>query len=128
MRACLEVSWLSVLELCEISQKNSVDADGNPVEVLNCAKNSEKISVHSLNVCKFETPLWLGQLLILRSKVIYVDPKKGKVYVQVTENTVDPEADYSQLIKEDKPLESDDDSFQVTFAVSKDIQLKPIMP
>ena len=67
LRACLEVSWLSVLELCEISQKGSVDTDGNPVEVLNCAKNSEKLSIDSIDVCNFQTPLWLGQILILKS-------------------------------------------------------------
>ena len=90
MNQCVQASWLSVLELCELSQKNTVDADGNPVKVMDSATLSEHIRLDSVDIAKFTKMILIGEILSLEAKVIYSDPKSGRVYVQIEVQTFDP--------------------------------------
>ena len=56
MNQCIQVAVLSVLELCELSQKGTVDADGNPIK-MDAVTLSQNIRMSSVDVTKFVQPV-----------------------------------------------------------------------
>ena len=118
---------LSVLELCELSQKGTVDADGNPIK-MDAVTLSQYIRMSSVDVTKFVQPVHVGEILEMSAKVIYSDPKSGRVYLMIEMKTLDPiESEVTSAgttIYEDTKR----NVFHVTYEVSKDIKLKQVMP
>ena len=127
MNQCIQVAILSVLELCELSQKGTVDADGNEI-VMDSVTLSKHIRMQSLDITKFTTPIFVGEILELKAKVIYSDPKSGRVYLMIEKKTLDPiESEVTSAgttIYEDAKTSV----FHMTYQVSKDIKLKQVMP
>lgn len=88
MNQSVQISLLSVLELCELSQKGTVDADENPIK-MDAATLSQHIRMSSVDITKFETPVHVGEILEMTAKVIYSDPKSNRVYLMIKMKTLD---------------------------------------
>ena len=71
-----------MLELCELSLKGiGLQKDA--------AVLSAHISMLSIDNVGFAHPILVGDIISLKAKVIYVEPKKGLVYVQVFIRAID---------------------------------------
>ena len=66
-----------------------MDDEGNPVAPNKAAETTKHVQLVSMEICKFVQPHYVGQLLELQARVIYVDQKKGLAYVQVLSESVD---------------------------------------
>lgn len=49
--------------------------------LMRAVESTEHICLQSIDICNFLTPHYIGNILELRAKVIYTDPKKGLAYV-----------------------------------------------
>ena len=79
---------LSIVELCELSLDSMKDADGAPVGRMTAAQTINHIELVSLDICKFVTPHFIGDILEMEAQVIYVDVKKGFAYIQAEAKSV----------------------------------------
>lgn len=70
----VQVAYLSVLELCELSMKEDN-------KIPDAAVLSTKIQQVSIDNVGFAHPILVGDVLSLKAKIIYVDTKKGLAYV-----------------------------------------------
>ena len=79
---------LSLVELCELSLDGMKDAEGAPVGRMTAAQTINHIELVSLDICKFVTPHFIGDILEMEAQVIYVDVKKGLAYIQAEAKSV----------------------------------------
>mmetsp|Transcript_28315 Transcript_28315/g.37796 ORF Transcript_28315/g.37796 Transcript_28315/m.37796 type:complete len:112 (+) Transcript_28315:1064-1399(+) len=56
---------------------------------MRASETIKHVELVQMEICKFVQPHFVGQLLELQAKVIYVDQKKGLAYVQVESKSVD---------------------------------------
>ena len=57
---------------------------------MDSATLSEHIRLDSVDIAKFTKMILIGEILSLEAKVIYSDPKSGRVYVQIEVQTFNP--------------------------------------
>ena len=105
-----------------------VDADGNPVKIMDSATASEHIRLSSVDIAKFENQVVVGEILALEAKVIYSDPKSGRVYVQIEKLTLDPIKSVVTNAGATLLEDTKGSLFYMTYQVSKEIKLKQVMP
>lgn len=114
----IQVAYLSVLEMCEQSLKGTGAEKG-------AAELSNSISQVSIEHINFAHPIFVGDVLSLKAKVVFVEPKKGLVYVQVMMRAID-------LATGKFTMHGETDSFgnqlYTIFKVSPNIPLKKVLP
>ena len=70
-----------MIELCELSVRDQYVAEGKELPI--ASSITEQISLKSMDLCKFEKAVKIGELLTLNSRAVFADPKSGLVYVRI---------------------------------------------
>lgn len=112
------MAYLSVLELCELSLKGT----GKEKDA---AALSQYISQVSIENVGFAHPVLVGDVISLKAKVIYVDAKRGLVYVQVMIRAMDLATGKFTTHGNDSTYGN---QLYTTFKVDPDVPLKPVLP
>ena len=95
---------------------------------MNAGTISKHIRLESVDIAIFDKPIHIGEVLELKAKVIYSDPKKRLVYVQVVQETLDP---LTTAMSSDGTTMYEDNErnvYHLTYHVSPEIKLKQVMP
>ena len=109
--------------------KGQKDADGNEVPLMTAVEMTNHLELISLDICKFEKSHHIGEIIELSARIIYADPKKGLVYVQVESDSYDPATSMEGGSKAAlDPLEKERNLLNLTYKIDRSINLKQIMP
>ena len=125
----IQVAILSVIEHIELSTKGQKDAEGTEIPLMTAVEMTKHLELISLDICKFETSHFIGEIIELAARIIYVDPKKGLAYVQVESESYEPA---SSMVGNKAFVDSFNGKarnlLNLTYRIDRNIKLKQIMP
>ena len=125
----IQVAILSVIEHLELSMKGQKDADGNEIPLMTADELTEHFELISLDICKFEKSHYIGEIIEHTARIIYADPKKGLVYVQVESESYDPASSMEGNKTSLDPFEEKENNLlNLTYKIDRGVNLKQIMP
>lgn len=111
---------MSVLEICELSLKGT----GKEKDAAALSHFITQVSIENVG---FAHPVFVGDVISLKGKVVYVESKKGLVYVQVMMRSVDLATGHFTTHGVDES-EIYGNQLYCVFKVSSEISLKPVLP